>query len=73
MVTEMYLTRLPRPPAVDGGNVALPKKLMLSTDMWNSVACPALSVSTSSKKPSTDTYVLLEGMGFFDLYLFELK
>lgn len=31
------------------------------------------SVSTDSKKPSMETYVLFAGIGFFVLYLFELK
>ena len=69
----MDLTCLPGPPVVDGENVALPRKLMLSTDTWNRVACSAASVSKSSRKPSTETYVLLEGIGFLLLYLFELK
>jgi len=40
----------PTPPAVEDERVALPRKLILSTDMWKSVACPAMSVSTSTKK-----------------------
>lgn len=44
--------------------VALPRKLMLSTDTWNHVVCPAVFVSMSSKNPSTETYVLLEGISY---------
>ena len=69
------MTCLPGPPGVvvDGASAALPRKLILSTETWNSVAHPELSVSTSSKKPSIEMYVLFEGIGFFVLYLFELK
>lgn len=61
------------PTAGDGGKVALPRKPMLSTDTWNRVACPSVSVSMSSRKPSTEIYVLLDGIGFLFRYLFELR
>jgi hypothetical protein len=48
--TEIDLKCSPTPPAVEDERVALPRKLILSTDMWKSVACPAMSVSTSTKK-----------------------
>jgi hypothetical protein len=70
---EKDLRCLPRLLAGDGEKAALPRKLMLSMDTWNRVASPELSVSMSSRKPSTETYILLEGIGFFVLYLFELK
>lgn len=59
--------------AIEGERVALPRKLILSTDTWKSDACPLASVSISSKKPSMVTYVLFDGIGFFVLYLFGLK
>ena len=42
-------------------------------ETWNHVASPTKSVSTFSKKPSMEMYVLFEGIGFFVWYLFELK
>jgi hypothetical protein len=65
---------LPRPQALEGeGAPALPRKLILSTDMWNRMGCPAVSISISSKKPSTEIYVLSDGIGFLVLYFFKLK
>jgi hypothetical protein len=64
---------LPMVLVVDGERVALPRKLMLSTDTRKRIACPLATVSTSSKKPSRETYVLLDTIGFLLLYLLELK
>jgi len=79
-VSKLYLKREDREgvdgatvPVADGMRVALPRKLILSTDTRKSVACPVASVSTSSRKPSRETYVLLDGIDFLLLYLFELK
>jgi len=58
---------------VEVESTALPRKLMLSTDTRKSIAHPEVSVSTSSKNPSMETYVLFDGIGFLVLYLFELK
>lgn len=64
---------LPRPEAIEGEKGALPRKLILSIHTWNRMACPAESVSISPKKPSTETYVLSYGIGFWALYFFKLK
>jgi hypothetical protein len=69
----MYWKYPPTPPGVDGERVARPRKLILSTETWNRVGCPATSVSRSSKNPSIETNVLLDGIGFLVRYLFELK
>ncbi len=56
-------------PCVRGGRIALPRKLMLSTDTWKRDGCPVWkSMSMWSRKPSTMTYVLLEGASFLFLY-----
>lgn len=60
-------------PGVEGRGVAFPRKLMLSTNTRKVDARPLSSVSISSRKPSIETYVLFDGIGFFVLYLFELK
>jgi hypothetical protein len=72
---EMKCTCSPGLPAetVEVESTALPRKLMLSTDTRKSIAHPEVSVSTSSKNPSMETYVLFDGIGFLVLYLFELK
>ena len=60
-------------PGVEERGVAFLRKLMLSTNTQKVDAQPLSSVSISSRKPSIETYVLFDGMGFFVLYLFELK
>ena len=60
-------------PMPNGETIALPRKLMLSTKIWKEVALSVKSVSTAFKNPSKDMYVLFDRIGFFILYLFELK
>ena len=57
----------------EGVRTAFPRKLILLTETWKREGCPAESNLTCSKKPSMETKVLFEGIGFFVLYLFELK
>jgi len=64
---------LPVFPVVVGESEALPRKFMLSMEMWNVVAWPLESVSTSSRNPLMEMYVLFDGMGFLVWYLFESK
>jgi len=64
---------LPVFPVVMSESEALSRKFMLSTETWNVVAWSLESISTSSRNPSTDTYVLFDGMGFLVRYLLESK
>ena len=63
---------LPVFPVVVGESEALLRKFMLSMETCV-VAWPVESVSTSSRNPSTDTYVLFDEMGFLVRYLLESK
>ena len=47
--------KLPVFPVVEGERLALPRKLILSTETWKEVAWPEESVSMLSKKPSIET------------------
>ena len=67
---EKYISVFPVP---EGETVVQLRKFMLSTDTWKEEALPVESVSTDSKKPLNETYMLLDGIGFFVLYLVELK
>jgi hypothetical protein len=56
--------------AVDGASVALLRKLILSMETWNKVACPVVSISISFRKPSNETYVLSKEIGFLVFFIF---